>query len=66
MAARSPSVHGGAVPSVFSGAKEPGMSKSQKRSNKEVRKPKAVKSAAAAPANSPFGASSFLLPKKRK
>lgn len=42
------------------------MSKSQKRSNKEVRKPKAVKSAAAAPTISPLGSTSSLLPKKRK
>lgn len=41
------------------------MSKSQKRSNKEVRKPKAVKSAAA-PAVSPLGFSSALTAKKGK
>ena len=42
------------------------MSKSQKRSNKEVRKPKAVKSAAATPAAPLLGAAAALSPKKRK
>jgi len=41
------------------------MSKSQKRSNKEVRKPKAVKGAAT-PAVSPLGSGSAFAPKKRK
>ncbi|BBE73266.1 hypothetical protein [Oharaeibacter diazotrophicus] len=41
------------------------MSKSQKRSNKEIRKPKAVKSAATPPVL-PLGSSTAQLPKKRK
>lgn len=42
------------------------MSKSQQKSNKEIRKPKAVKTAVTAPTVTPLGTSPALLPRKRK